>query len=575
MAAVQRLSSIISISGGITDRFRESVGQSDAQLGRLGRSIRTLQTEQVRLQRAIDEGDGNDEELAEYRRELERVTGEIREQQGEFNRLTQQTGRIDGMKRAFVGLAAAAATVGAAWGVIISNISSARQEFGKYQRQALESGLEIPELQALDFTLRLRGFDQGAGSQIISNFSSEFSLRLAKTIEDILPTYGRNLRAIGIDLVKEFEGLDDPFQRLLKVLEITNRVSREIGADQARVITESLAGAGIGRTISGIAINEYGQFLEDLRTAPTLIDNEVGSLTDLDASSVRLGVTIGTLRGSFVALLSEGLSPVLNILSRGADSVLNFTRENRGLAQTIVTVGVVSLIALTLAIGGAAAVLTLAMIPSLVVMIPLMLASAAAGWAMVAPFLPFIAIGVLVVAALVGIGVGVFYLQRRFGGLGNAVKTVFDFIVIQAASFAIQFLDTIQPVVDGINIIGKGLGAITGGRLGFEVDLSGVRSSIEDDASRRRANIVEREVAATEAREAASVQVQVDDRREDSDIPPFPPPDGGTPPSEPPRTQSVDINADINVFGVTDPEEVSRRVAADIGQEIADQALRF
>jgi phage-related minor tail protein len=161
--------------------------------------------------------------------------------------------------------------------------------------------------------------------------------------------------------------------------------------------------------------------------------------------------------------ISIALAPIGQLLLDLAGSVIPLVGE----AISFITEHSVAFSSVLIGVG--AAIFT-AFIPSLLALIPTLLASAAAGWAAIAPFLPIIGIAALVGAAIAALA---YVFQTNLWGIGDTMKDVF---AIFKALFQLITLDfegawnTIAGVINkflsGISVIKEAMGF---GTLDFRV----------------------------------------------------------------------------------------------------------
>jgi len=103
------------------------------------------------------------------------------------------------------------------------------------------------------------------------------------------------------------------------------------------------------------------------------------------------------------------------------------------------------------------------------VLVPSLLAVAAAGWAAISPFLPFIAIAVAVGSAIGGLA---YVWNKNMFGIQDTTKKVFDAIGV-AVKWGIdgvknninKGIDAINGLIDGVNAIATNAGLPTIGKI--------------------------------------------------------------------------------------------------------------
>lgn len=474
-ANVQSLRSIIDITGGVSDRFRSSIGEGDRELGQLGRTIRGLRGEQTRLQRAIDAGDGNERQQAEYRRELRRVSREVRRQEGNFNRLNRRMNRQRRILRG-IGIAAGVATAGAAalgaglFGVQ-RLLSGVNEEYRELNRLATISGrTDISTLQRFDFAFQRAGFQPGEGADIAAEFGSEFNLRLAEALTGINKSIREDLAAVGVDIAAEFEGITDPAERLLRVISLTQRVSRELGSDQARVVGEALGGGTEGKILAGIGADaeRARRFLEDFNNAPALSAEQVQNLDDLSRAMIGARAQSQHLRNAVAADLAPALIPLIEDAAELTDAFLGWVEDNpevvRFLGQTLV----LAVQGLTLALG--------------------FLGRQAARFAE-----------------------RTYRAQRAATDFGISIRDTYERIKVNTITFVRDALDTLEPLFRAYNVLAAG-GRFVGLELG-DFDIEGTRRDLTrriDEGLAVRAQIEEiRSRRAGETRQEVNVDADI------------------------------------------------------------------
>ncbi|OAB39165.1 hypothetical protein PMSD_04330 [Paenibacillus macquariensis subsp. defensor] len=126
--------------------------------------------------------------------------------------------------------------------------------------------------------------------------------------------------------------------------------------------------------------------------------------------------------------LGQGLVPLLNL----ANIVLGYFIENFDVLGPV--------------IGIVAAVITAILMPLIITLISAQWASAAAGWAMIAPFLPMIALVVAIGAAVAG----VILIFKNWGTIGPELANVFHSCVEKIGGF---FSNLWEGLPDGIKVI--------------------------------------------------------------------------------------------------------------------------
>ena len=77
----------VDITGGVTRKFTSSLGRANAEMQKISDSLAEQRRRQSDLQKQIDKADGNNEETARYRQEMEQLTKEINDQEEAYQRL--------------------------------------------------------------------------------------------------------------------------------------------------------------------------------------------------------------------------------------------------------------------------------------------------------------------------------------------------------------------------------------------------------------------------------------------------------------------------------------------------------
>ena len=148
-----------------------------------------------------------------------------------------------------------------------------------------------------------------------------------------------------------------------------------------------------------------------------------------------------------------------------------------------------------------------------------------------------------------------------------------DALVIAAAGFASGFLKFVRPVIESVNILGKGLSALTGGAIGFEFDIGSTINDLDAEVERRLSSIRNRERGRLDSPDELSegdgggIRGLLDSLGSTFE---------GLQAPQPALVgaQEVNVEATVNVEGVDQPEAVAEQVVTGLGDAIAESVTR-
>lgn len=291
--------------------------------------------------------------------------------------------------------------------------------------------------------LRSMGFDFNESLVMLTQWGKE-----GKSAKDIV-----DMMNIAFTTLSQQNGIKNPIQSFQELIgKIQSTADEQEALKLATQGFGEVAGKGMAKAIrSGtFALNQ------DLMTALQ---------SSKDAISKHTGetMTLGEKWAVVSNQISIALAPIGQLLLDLAGRVIPLV----GGAIGFITEHSVAFSSVLIGVG--AAIFT-AFIPSLLALIPTLLASAAAGWAAIAPFLPIIGIAALVGAAIAALA---YVFQTNLWGIGDTMKDVF---AIFKALFQLITLDfegawnTIAGVINkflsGISVIKEAMGF---GTLDFRV----------------------------------------------------------------------------------------------------------
>ena len=481
----QRLSTVINIGGGISDRFRGSVRGGAEDIGRLQASMRTLrtraseidteiarggfgrpvfnaaraelrqyddtladsQTQIESLQRQLDRGDlgrrdatraeaaiedyrrqiVDTEESARdlrqefqsgdfgeashkaaaraadrHRQEIDRLGGQVRNTSGRFGRLR---GVGVGAMGAVGGAALATTAIVAGIGSVVGDVT---QRFERLQELTRRTGIGALELLRARRAGAQLGFDPDEIADSIAEAQSELQIRVGEFQSGGTGQLA-DAQARGVD-VGQLAGLEG-VERYTFAIQELRRIAATDGPDAAREVSDLLFGGQEAQNAFTIASLEsearYQSFLTTLASGATISEATIGTLDTMGVAFKTTGEDVDNAKASLVSLLEPVLVPLLITIGDLSRATTGWIDENRTLATIIGGVVLGGIVAATVGIGVLTALIVAGMIPSLIGM-------AVAGWAAIAPLLPFIAIGLGVVAVIGVITAGIIWMVRNW-----------------------------------------------------------------------------------------------------------------------------------------------------------------
>jgi phage-related protein len=352
----------------------------------------------------------------------------------------------------FAGIADAAGQITVALGGAFLNIFHA---LAGVIRELVPYGVQFAQL-LLQWTQRL-----GDAAN-----TTQFSDAIAKFfayVRDNGPVVGAFLKLIVENLV----GLGKSAAPLGPViLDIVNVLLQLTGA----VLNSPFGPYVLGLVSIGLAAKSVAQPIKDVIDTAETVSNTVeaigGSADALKELSSGGQKAVTALRGVGSAAADLG-GKIKSAATAGADFVKNMAAVGRANAAAAMNSMKSAASSLATSIGSVAKSIGKSLISGLVSLATTLYAGAAAAWAFIAPWLPWIALAA-------AIGVAIYVLYRNWNTVWNGIKAVFgavvDFVVAHW-KLLIAFLPVIGPILALIlnnwRTIWNAIKAVTGAVIGF------------------------------------------------------------------------------------------------------------
>ena len=337
-----------------------------------------------------------------HRDEIDRLGGQVRNTSGRFGRF-RSIGV--GAMTAVAGAALATTAVVIGIGSVVGDVT---QRFERLQELTRRTNVDTQQLTRAELAGAQLGFNPAEIADSFAEAQSELRKRVGEFQEEGTGQLV-DAQALGVDVgqLGNLEGVE----RYRFAIEELRRVAEKDGDAAADRVADLLFGGQEAQnafTIATLASEEqYQRFLDTLVDGETVSEATIGALGNMGIAFFTSGVHVDNAKASLVGLLEPVLVPVLNTIGDLAKATTGWIDENRTLATVIGGVVLGGILAATIGIGVLTALIVAGMIPSLFGM-------AVAGWAAIAPLLPFIAIGLGVLAVVGAITAGVIWMVRNW-----------------------------------------------------------------------------------------------------------------------------------------------------------------
>ena len=337
-----------------------------------------------------------------HREEIDRLGGQVRNTSGRFGRFRAvgvgAMGAVGGAALAVTGIVAGIGAV----------VGSVTDRFESLQELTRRTGIGTLELLRSRRAGAQLGFDPQEIADSIAEAQSELQIRIGEfQTEGTGQLADASARGVDVGQLAGLEGVE----RYTAAIEQLRRIAATDGPDAAREVSDLLFGGQEAQnafTIASLQSEEqYQDFLDTLANGRTISDATIGSLGSLNSTFKTTGEDVDNAKATLVGLLEPVLIPLLTTIGDLAKNTTAWIDENRTLATVIGGVVLGGIVAATVGIGVLTALIVAGMIPSLFGM-------AVAGWAAIAPLLPFIAIGLGVIAVIGAITAGIIWMVRNW-----------------------------------------------------------------------------------------------------------------------------------------------------------------
>ena len=405
----------IDITGGVTRKFTSSLGRANSELSKISDSLAEQRREQAKLQAQIDKGDANEDQLRSYRRQMERLTKEIDDQEEAYQRLNKaqnQRNRRLAVGGALLGAAAAGGAV--AIGAFRGQFEAIRD----LREIAAETGIAFEDLGAL--STQARDFFPGLSQDRIADTLGQAQRELALRLEEDNPEYDL-LRS----LVGDADNIHDQFNAI---------IAHGLTVDDPDAFFERAFGGTEGEIFAGLARQgNLEAFGESVRTVDQDLVNQYATLGQAQLAVQELGQSFGDVTRSITAGLAPAITFISAVILKFVRPISMLIKENETLARIIGVVLVAGIAALTLA--------------GLIFLATVVGPWIIAGFGMIAAWFPIIAI-------IVGVGLaiaGIIYLMNKLGLINIDLSGVTEGFEAVRSSIDLDAVNTARQQVAANN----------------------------------------------------------------------------------------------------------------------------
>ena len=493
--ASQAIALTLSIGGALNSSATRAFSGAGRLFDGVGRRVEKLQDTQADLRKelarvrreqrkAFDPAD-----VENYRKEVERLEGELKRTGRELDTLSRNRERAFGRARRFGGIAAAGAGLGLGIGAAAFGIQQQQTERAReVQRAGLTSGLGTGAVQNIaNFGVASGVLDEQNAVERAADVGRELRNRLGEAATEGQGATFDALQRTGLDAAELLTELEQ--DSVATILKIGTAIEDAFGAS-AQFGFEEVFGGAEAEYVAGIlslteAERELTQQRADRRAFFT--DEEISTLTDADnamralrGAGADLGKTLATSLAPVIQSIAEAITPIIT-------GITEWAKENPALAKTVALVAGGILAAVT-----AIAAITAAVFAFQAVWVAFNILFAATP-------IGFIIIGIVAaVALLVGIG---YVLYRNwdtimaflgdawqgflgiFTGVIDALKAAWNGyvgLIFDGVRSIISFFD---PLFRAISFLSDAFAAIG---IGEGIDISADSLNRELDAIERR-----------------------------------------------------------------------------------------
>ena len=459
------------ITGGVSRRFLDSVGNAERALDRAQRQYARLNQRVERLRNIPNPTE-------RQRRDLEATERAVVEAREEVERLDSEMGRLRRRQTVFRGLTVAAGALAGALAGTSLVVGGVVSHFDELNRVGARTGVNTAELARADIALRGIGVAAGEGAELLGEFHAELNRKLGE---------GVDTSAFGVDAASLFAGVEGATARFERALAATEQIAATQGAEAAYAFTEALIGGVEGSTIAAIATRGQGDQVRGALEG-AVSEETLERIAELSRGVNQLSGDTANLAAAFAGGLAPAIMPVVMGLATVAGWVGNALETWPALAPILVGVLAVALglVSVQLAVmaynfGVAqvrAAIASAAMVASAVKNAVAWVTSggliAAAGVVASAAWLPFIAVGLAVVAGVAAVVAAGVLLVRNWETVQEVAGRVFGGMKLLFLGYAEVWLSVVGAVVDGVNLILKAFSLIPG--VNIEIPTAGLDS---------------------------------------------------------------------------------------------------
>ena len=390
------------------DLGRRDARRAESAIEEYRRQIAETEESARNLRQEFDSGDFGEaahraaaRAAERHRDEIDRLNGQVRSTSGRFGRF-RSIGV--GAMGAVGGAAVATTAIVAGIGSVVGDVT---QRFERLQELTRRTGIGALELLRSRRAGAQLGFDPDEIADSIAEAQSELQIRVGEfQSEGTGQLADAQARGVDVGQLAGLEGVD----RYTFAIQELRRIAATDGPDAAREVSDLLFGGQEAQnafTIASLRSEEqYQGFLTTLANGRTISDATIGSLATMGSAFKTTGEDVDNTKASLVGLLEPVLVPLLTTIGNLARATTGWIEENRTLAAVIGGVVLGGIIAISIAIG----VLSVAFIAGAVSASPLI----AAGIATSIAWLPFLAIGLGVLAAVGAITAGVIWMVRNW-----------------------------------------------------------------------------------------------------------------------------------------------------------------